>query len=70
MATTPAHFRLGGAGMGTRVKLVLNSWILCTVENIAETFVLADTLGLDPQQSSRRSPAAEAMWSTPTSKVS
>ena len=49
-AIARAQFWLGDAGMGTRLKLVLNSWILCTVENIAETFVLADTLGLDPRQ--------------------
>ena len=41
---------LGEAGLGTRLKLVVNSWILCTVENIAETFVLARTLGLDPRR--------------------
>jgi 3-hydroxyisobutyrate dehydrogenase len=45
-----AHFWLGDAGMGTRLKLVLNSWILGTVENLAETLVLADTLGLDPRR--------------------
>ncbi len=41
---------LGEAGLGTRLKLVVNSWILCTVENIAETFVLARTLVLDPRR--------------------
>jgi 3-hydroxyisobutyrate dehydrogenase len=40
---------VGEAGAGTRPKLVVNSWILCTVENIAETFVLCETLGLDPR---------------------
>jgi 3-hydroxyisobutyrate dehydrogenase len=40
---------LGEAGLGTRLKLVVNNWILCTIENIAETFVLAETLGLDPR---------------------
>jgi 3-hydroxyisobutyrate dehydrogenase len=49
-AIARAQFWLGEAGMGTRLKLVLNSWILCTVENIAETFVLADSLGLDPRR--------------------
>jgi 3-hydroxyisobutyrate dehydrogenase len=43
------QFWLGEAGMGTRLKLVLNSWILCTIENIAETFALARALGLDPR---------------------
>jgi 3-hydroxyisobutyrate dehydrogenase len=36
--------------MGTRLKLVANSWILCTIENIGETFELAQTLGLDPRR--------------------
>jgi 3-hydroxyisobutyrate dehydrogenase len=40
---------LGDAGAGTRLKLVVNSWILCTIENIAETFVLCEALGLDPR---------------------
>jgi 3-hydroxyisobutyrate dehydrogenase len=44
------HVWLGEAGMGTRLKLVVNSWILCTIENIAETFALAETLGLDPRR--------------------
>jgi 3-hydroxyisobutyrate dehydrogenase len=41
---------LGEAGLGTRLKLVVNGWILGTVENIAEMFVLARTLGLDPRR--------------------
>jgi 3-hydroxyisobutyrate dehydrogenase len=41
---------LGEAGAGTRLKLVVNSWILCTIENIAETFVLCKNLGLDPRR--------------------
>jgi 3-hydroxyisobutyrate dehydrogenase len=40
----------GEAGCGTRLKLVANSWILCTIENLAETFVFARTLGLDPRR--------------------
>jgi 3-hydroxyisobutyrate dehydrogenase len=40
---------LGEAGIGTRLKLVANSWILCTVENIGETFALAQALGIDPR---------------------
>jgi 3-hydroxyisobutyrate dehydrogenase len=42
------HVWLGVAGTGTRVKLIANSWILCSVENIGETFVLAGELGIDP----------------------
>jgi 3-hydroxyisobutyrate dehydrogenase len=41
---------LGEAGMGTRLKLVVNSWILCTIENVSETFALAQELGLDPRR--------------------
>jgi 3-hydroxyisobutyrate dehydrogenase len=41
---------LGPAGLGSRFKLVFNTWILCTVENLAETFVLAETLGVEPAE--------------------
>ena len=41
---------LGEAGAGTRLKLVVNSWIVCTIENIAETFALCEALGLDPRR--------------------
>jgi 3-hydroxyisobutyrate dehydrogenase len=41
---------LGAAGAGSRLKLVLNHWILCTVENIAETFALAEVLDVDPRR--------------------
>jgi 3-hydroxyisobutyrate dehydrogenase len=40
--------RLGAAGEATRLKLVLNHWILAVTEGIAETLVLAEGLGLDP----------------------
>jgi 3-hydroxyisobutyrate dehydrogenase len=43
------HVWLGEAGLGTGLKLVANSWILCTIENLSETFVLAQTLGVDPR---------------------
>jgi 3-hydroxyisobutyrate dehydrogenase len=39
---------LGDAGVGTRLKLVVNSWILAVVEAGAETIALAEGLGLDP----------------------
>jgi 3-hydroxyisobutyrate dehydrogenase len=45
-----SHLWLGEAGMGTRLKLVVNAWILCTIENISETFALAEMLGLDPRR--------------------
>jgi 3-hydroxyisobutyrate dehydrogenase len=40
--------RAGQAGAGTRLKLVVNSWVLSVVEAGAETIALAEGLGLDP----------------------
>jgi 3-hydroxyisobutyrate dehydrogenase len=40
--------RAGQAGVGTRLKLVTNSWVLAVVEAGAETIALAEGLGLDP----------------------
>ena len=40
--------RLGAVGDATRLKLVLNHWILGIVENVAETIRLAEGLGVDP----------------------
>jgi 3-hydroxyisobutyrate dehydrogenase len=39
---------LGGAGAGSRVKLVVNSWVLTAVAGLAQSVALADGLGLDP----------------------
>jgi 3-hydroxyisobutyrate dehydrogenase len=39
---------VGEAGAGTRMKMVANSWVLTVVEGAAETFALAEGLGLDP----------------------
>jgi 3-hydroxyisobutyrate dehydrogenase len=41
---------LGAAGAGSRLKLVMNSWVLTIVEGVAESLALARALGLDPQQ--------------------
>jgi 3-hydroxyisobutyrate dehydrogenase len=41
---------LGAAGAGTRMKLVVNTWVLTTVENVAETLALAEALGIDPRR--------------------
>jgi 3-hydroxyisobutyrate dehydrogenase len=41
--------RLGEAGEGTRLKLVLNTWIVALVGSLAETIALAEALGLDPK---------------------
>jgi 3-hydroxyisobutyrate dehydrogenase len=37
---------MGEAGRGTRLKLVLNSWLAFLMEGIAETAALADALGI------------------------
>jgi 3-hydroxyisobutyrate dehydrogenase len=41
--------RLGEIGEGTRLKLVLNHWLLALVDALAETIALARTLGIDPE---------------------
>jgi 3-hydroxyisobutyrate dehydrogenase len=48
-AISRGHVWLGEAGLGTKLKLVANGWILGTIENLSETFVLAETLGVDPR---------------------
>ncbi|HEY3687646.1 MAG TPA: NAD(P)-dependent oxidoreductase [Streptosporangiaceae bacterium] len=40
--------RLGEAGGGTRLKLVVNSWVLAITQGTAESVALAETLGVDP----------------------
>lgn len=40
---------LGPAGAGSRLKLVLNAWVLAVVEAGAEIIALAEGLGLDPR---------------------
>ena len=40
--------QLGPAGNGTRMKLVLNCWLVTLVEGLAETLALARGLGLEP----------------------
>ncbi len=39
---------LGGAGTGTRLKLITNSWVLAVTEAAAEAIALAEALELDP----------------------
>jgi 3-hydroxyisobutyrate dehydrogenase len=41
---------LGPAGAGSRLKLVMNSWLVFLVEGTAEIMALADSLGVDHQQ--------------------
>ena len=43
-------FWLGEAGTGTRMKLVINSWILTLVEGLAETIAFAEGIDIDPAQ--------------------
>jgi 3-hydroxyisobutyrate dehydrogenase len=39
----------GEAGGGTRLKLVVNHWVLVLIEGIAETIQVAEALGVDPR---------------------
>ena len=39
---------LGEAGAGSRMKMVVNTWLLALVEGLAESVALAEALGLDP----------------------
>ncbi len=41
---------LGPAGAGSRMKLVVNAWLLALVEGLAESIVLAEGIGIDPAQ--------------------
>ncbi|HZD37371.1 MAG TPA: NAD(P)-dependent oxidoreductase [Actinomycetes bacterium] len=41
---------LGEAGAGTRLKLVVNAWLMGLLGTLASTVALARALGLDPQQ--------------------
>lgn len=41
---------LGAAGAGSRVKMIMNSWLVFLVEGAAEIMSLADSLGVERQQ--------------------
>jgi 3-hydroxyisobutyrate dehydrogenase len=41
--------RLGEAGAGTRLKLVVNHWLLALVGNLAESIKLAQDIDVDPR---------------------
>jgi 3-hydroxyisobutyrate dehydrogenase len=47
-AVAARTLRLGEAGAGTRLKLVVNSWVLAVTQATAESIALAEALGLDP----------------------
>jgi 3-hydroxyisobutyrate dehydrogenase len=41
---------LGDAGEGTRLKLVLNSWLVALTAGLAETIAFAESIGVDPRK--------------------
>ncbi|MEJ7716694.1 MAG: NAD(P)-dependent oxidoreductase [Thermoleophilaceae bacterium] len=41
---------VGQAGAGSRLKVVLNSWLLTLVEGVAEAVALASSIGVDPER--------------------
>ena len=41
---------VGEAGTGSRLKLVVNTWLLSLLEGLAESIALAERLGLDPRR--------------------
>src|SRR3954449_8396940 len=41
---------LGDAGEGTRLKLVINSWLVILVEGLAETLAFSEAIGVDPER--------------------
>jgi 3-hydroxyisobutyrate dehydrogenase len=40
---------VGPAGAGTRLKLVINNWLLGIVENLSETIAFAQGIGVEPE---------------------
>ena len=42
--------RLGEAGTATRMKLVVNSWLLSLVEGLGETIAFAEGIDIDPER--------------------
>jgi 3-hydroxyisobutyrate dehydrogenase len=41
---------LGEAGEGTKLKLVINSWLVILVEGLAETMAFSEAIGVDPDR--------------------
>jgi 3-hydroxyisobutyrate dehydrogenase len=41
---------LGDAGEGTRLKLVINSWLVILLEGLAETIAFSESIGVDPER--------------------
>lgn len=42
--------RVGPAGNGSRLKIVINHWIMCAVASLAETMALAEGLGIPGEE--------------------
>src|SRR3954468_6202954 len=40
---------LGEAGAGTRLKLVINAWLVILLQGLAESIAFAEAIGVDPQ---------------------
>jgi 3-hydroxyisobutyrate dehydrogenase len=40
---------LGEAGEGTRLKLVINAWLVILLQGLAESIAFAEAIGVDPQ---------------------
>lgn len=49
-ATARAVLRMGEAGGGTRMKLVINTWLLTLVEVLSEAVAFSHAMGLDPEE--------------------
>jgi 3-hydroxyisobutyrate dehydrogenase len=49
-AVAARTIELGDAGEGTRLKLVINSWLVTMVEGLAETIAFSEAIGLDPER--------------------
>ncbi len=56
----------GAAGSATRLKLVVNSWVIAATNAAGETLALAEALGWTRPGSSTPSPAARSTWATCT----
>jgi 3-hydroxyisobutyrate dehydrogenase len=41
---------LGDAGEGTRLKLVINSWLVILIEGLAETIAFSEAIGVDAER--------------------
>jgi 3-hydroxyisobutyrate dehydrogenase len=41
--------RLGEAGEGTRLKLVINAWLVILLQGLAESIAFAEAIGVDPE---------------------